>query len=238
MTLDVVLIGLFFIAVQIFANIFVKGPRIRSFRWLSFSGGIAVSYIFVYVLPSLHEEQEAFSGELAMESELYILGLVGLMVFYTVFKTADAQQKKGRRDGQALFFYIQVGFFTLYNMMISYIVFASDVETIQGVFYAMAVGLHFMAVSHDLWREDKERYEKVARYILAAGILAGWLVGILVPYSSIGLAVVFAFISGAMLMNVLNKEMPNEENAHLPTFLISAGGYALIATLLKYFFQW
>lgn len=132
-------------------------------------------------------------------------------------------------------FYLQVGFFTLYNMLISYIVFASDVETVQGVFYALAVGLHFMSVSHDLWREDKERYEKVARYVLAAVIL----VGLFVPYSSLGgVAVVFAFISGAMLMNVLNKKMANEENTHLPTFLISAGGYAVITTLLKYFFQW
>lgn len=46
MTLDVLLIGLFFILLQLFANHLIRGRRDKSFRWLSFSGGVAVAYVF------------------------------------------------------------------------------------------------------------------------------------------------------------------------------------------------
>lgn len=108
-----------------------------------------------------------------MESELYMIGLAGLLIFYATNKTADRQRQKRGEEGRARFFHLQLGFFTLYNMLIAYIVFASDVTRLQGIFYALAVGLHFLAVSHDLWREDWRRYERVGRFVLAGGHLGG-----------------------------------------------------------------
>ncbi|MFZ4454483.1 hypothetical protein [Salibacterium aidingense] len=239
MTVDTIILGILYLSVQLFANKIISSSTIGRFKWLSFSGGVAVSYVFVYVLPSLHEEQDSFSqsGGLTMDSELYILGLIGLLIFYGVHKAAERAARKHEK-GEGSFFWIQISFFAVYNMLIAYNIIASDVEGIEAVFYGIAVGLHFMAVSHDMWREDTARYEKLGRYLLAAGIFAGWFIGAFAPMPSYMLAVVFAFISGAMMMNVLKKELPSEENAHFRTFLGGALGYTILTIALKLFFNW
>ncbi len=239
MTFDSLALVLVYLFVQLFANKIISSSAIGRFKWLSFSGGVAVSYVFVYVLPSLHKEQEGFSETkgLTMESELYILGLFGLLIFYGVHKAAERAARE-HEQGEGHFFWIQVVFFALYNMLISYIIFASDIEGIEAVFYGVAVGFHFMAVSHDMWREDSKRYESLGRYLLAVGIVAGWVTGVFAPLPSFVLAIVFAFISGAMVLNVLKKELPSEENAHFKTFLAGSLGYTLITLALKYFFNW
>ncbi|WP_227002650.1 hypothetical protein [Salicibibacter kimchii] len=75
---------------------------------LSFSVGIAVSYVFVYVLPSLHEEQQELgeqAEEFVMESELYFFGLIGLLTFYSIKKAEEVSQRKyeNREGGGAVF---------------------------------------------------------------------------------------------------------------------------------------
>ncbi|SDH82130.1 hypothetical protein SAMN05192534_11258 [Alteribacillus persepolensis] len=239
MTLDSLLLVVVYLCVQLFANKLISSSAVGRFKWLSFSGGVAVSYVFVYVLPSLHKEQARFAETqgLTMESELYILGLFGLLIFYGVHKAAERAQHT-HLEGEGHFFWIQIMFFAVYNMLISYIIFASDIEGIEAVFYGVAVGMHFMAVSHDLWREDSKRYESLGRYVLAVGIAFGWITGVFAPLPSYMLAMVFAFISGAMILNVLKKELPSEENAHFKTFLAGSLGYTAITLALKYFFNW
>ncbi|SFE79419.1 hypothetical protein [Alteribacillus iranensis] len=239
MTVDAFLLVTIYLLVQLLANRLISSSKIGRFKWLSFSGGVAVSYVFVYILPSMHREQEDFPGDmgLTMESEMYVLGLGGLLIFYGVHKAAE-RASRNHSQGEGQFFWIQMIFFTMYNMLVSYIVFASSIEGARALFYGTAVGLHFMAVSHDLWREDSKRYESVGRFMLAAGIFGGWLIGVFAPLPEQVLAIVFAFISGAMILNVLKKELPSEENAHFKTFLLGSLGYTFLTLSLKYFFDW
>ncbi|MFC2949578.1 hypothetical protein [Virgibacillus sediminis] len=239
MTADAVILGIAYLTVQLFANKLISSSAIGTFQWISFSGGVAVSYVFVYILPSLHREQENFPQDslFTMESELYVLGLFGLLIFYGVHNAAErAERLHKEREGR--FFWIQIAFFGIYNMLISYIVFASGLEGIKAIFYGVAVGLHFMAVSHDMWREDSERYERGGRYVLASGIIAGWIAGVLLPLPPYVLAIIYAFISGAMIFVVLKKELPEEENTHFPTFLLGSLGHTAVTLALKFFFDW
>ncbi|PSL47025.1 uncharacterized protein DUF3270 [Salsuginibacillus halophilus] len=242
MSLDAFITGLVFIIIHLLTNHLMPASRLQRLRWLSFSAGIAVSYVFVYVLPSLHEEQADFGEqreEFVMESELYFIGLLGLLVFYGVQKLADhiSRDEEGvKLEGP--FFWIQIAFFTVYNMLISYIVIAADVEGVQAAFYSIAIGTHFIAVAHDLWREDARRYNRLGRFIMAGGIVVGWLSGMFIELSSFMLSIIFAFISGAMILNVLKVELPSEEDAHFPTFAMAAVGYTAIVMALKYFFEW
>ncbi|WP_026675189.1 hypothetical protein [Alkalihalobacterium bogoriense] len=240
MSFDLLAMGLFFIAIHLLANELIPADRIKRLRWLSLSGGFAVSYVFVYVLPSLHREQQElheYRHTFAMESELYFIGLLGLLLFYGVEKKVSDANEKGIADRQA-YFWLQTIFFTLYNMLIAYTVVASFVEGIQALFYSVAIGLHFIAVAHDLWRKSPERYNKVGRYVLASGICIGWLIAMLTQFSAVTQSIIFAFISGAMLLNVLKNELPKERDAHFPTFAVAIVSYTSITLGLKYFFQW
>ncbi len=42
------------------------------------------AYVFIYILPTLHKKQEEFGGSLALDTELYFLGLLGLLVYFSV----------------------------------------------------------------------------------------------------------------------------------------------------------
>jgi hypothetical protein len=236
-----VFIVIFFLIIQVFANRIISSSSLGKIKWMSLAGGIAVSYIFVYILPSLHHEQDDFGEtafELAMESELYFFGLIGIVVFYTLNKLAERYRYKKGTPVEDHFFFVQICLFFVYNMLISYIMFAADQTIPQLMFYGVAVGLHFMAVAHDMFRENNQKYRKYGRYMLAGGILSGWLIAEFTPHSPLVLSIVFAFISGAIMFNVIKNELPSEGSAHLPTFIAASFGYSAITLLVKIVFEW
>ncbi|WP_416148683.1 hypothetical protein ACM26V_20795 [Salipaludibacillus sp. HK11] len=240
MSIDAFIIGGAFIAIHLLANEFIPDDRIQRLRWFSFSGGLAVSYVFVYVLPTLHKEQDiakSYTNTLTMESELYFVGLLGLLLFYGIQKIVRKKQNLNYEKARSLF-WMQISFFTIYNMLVSYTVLSHKVAGIQAVFYGLAVGLHFIAIAHDLWIEYGDLYNKIGRYVLVCGILAGWYIGMKVTLPALVQAIIFAFISGAMILNVLKYELPPDQEAHYPTFAFGVVSYTVVTMSLKYFFQW
>ncbi|WP_096153889.1 MULTISPECIES: hypothetical protein [Bacillus] len=241
MTLDAFLMGIAFILIHLLANKFIPSNRIHRLKWFSFSGGLAVSYVFVYVLPTLHKEQilvKQYYDHLTMPSELYFVGLVGVLMFYGVQKVVRKAQMDNKTEKARSLFWLQILFFGIYNMLVSYTVISHNVAGIQAIFYGLAVGMHFIAVAHDLWREYADIYNKVGRYVLTLGIVLGWGMGMLLNLSPVMESIIFAFIAGAMILNVLKYELPPDNEAHFFTFLIGVVSYTTITMSLKLFFQW
>ncbi|WP_040983929.1 hypothetical protein [Oceanobacillus jeddahense] len=248
MTLGAFIVGIILITIHLLTNQILPSDRIKRDRWLSLSGGIAAAYIFVYVLPAFHEEQASLEDTdgLAMESELYFVGLIGMLLFFGIQNLVNrslnrSENKSDEAETKVIerrVFWVQIFFFSIYNMLISFVVIQSQVQGVQVAFYSSAIGLHFFAVAHDMWRENSEMYNKYGRYVLAAGIVVGWLVGSFVTFDTLILAIIFSFISGAMILNVIKYEMPAEREAHFKWFLTGAIGYSLIVLMLKFFFDW
>lgn len=241
MPLDAFIMGFAFILIHLLANELIPSGRIQRLKWFSFSGGLAVSYVFVYVLPTLHKEQilvKKYGDYFTMESELYFIGLLGVLLFYGIQKVVRKAQKKQQVSKARALFWLQIIFFGVYNMLVAYTVLSHNVLGIQAVFYGLAVGLHFVAVAHDLWREYEDIYNKIGRYVLTLGIIAGWIMGMKVTLSPLIESIIFAFISGAMILNVLKYELPPDDEAHFPTFAIGVVSYTTITMSLKFFFQW
>ncbi|WP_339183364.1 hypothetical protein [Oceanobacillus sp. FSL W7-1293] len=248
MTIGAFVVGVILITIHLLTNQILPSDRIKRDRWLSFSGGIAAAYIFVYVLPAFHEEQASLqdTDDLAMESELYFVGLIGMLLFFGIQNIVNRSLNKSEKESDTAqgkvienrVFWVQIIFFSIYNMLISFVVIQSQVQGIQVAFYSSAIGLHFFAVAHDMWRENSEMYNKYGWYVLAAGIVIGWLVGSFVTFNTLVLTIIFSFISGAMILNVIKYEMPEEREAHFKWFLTGAAGYATIVLMLKFFFDW
>jgi zinc transporter ZupT len=53
-------------------------------------------------------------------------------------------------------------------------------------------------------------YRQVGRWILAAAILVGWALGSGIPLSEEAIAVLFAFLAGGLVLNVLKEELPED----------------------------
>ena len=229
-------IGIIFILLHLFANKLLPAERIKRLLWFSFSGGLAVSYVFVYLLPTLHQEQSAIEDKyraLAMESEIYIIGLIGVVSFLLI------QVIVRRHDvSRNTSFYTAVAFYTIYNAMISFTVLSADIAVVQAVFYSFAIGLHIIAVAHDMYREFPVEYKRNGRYIMAGGIVAGWLFALTIELDPLSKAVIFSIISGAMIFNVFKNEIPHEREIHFPTFVIGVFAYTVVTISLKFFFEW
>ncbi|MBM7706225.1 hypothetical protein ACF3OH_13345 [Chryseomicrobium aureum] len=229
-------VGIVYIIIHFFANVLLPSERLKRIRWFSFSGGLAVSYIFVYLLPTLHKEQaniEEPYRHLTMESEIYFVGLIGVVVFHGL-QIVITQNYVSHTSS----FWSAISFYALYNALVSFTVLSFEVSVIQAIFYCIAIGLHFIAVAHDMWREFPVEYNKYGKYVLALGIVAGWIFALTVNLSPILNSIVFAFIAGAMMFHVFTHELPSEKETHFPTFAVAVVMYSALTMSLKFFFEW
>ncbi|WP_096201801.1 hypothetical protein [Bacillus sp. FJAT-45350] len=240
MSIESISMAVTFIFIYIFIVRIIPSNRIRRNRWLSFSGGLAVSYVFIYIFPSLHGYQQSireYNDNLAMDIEIYFVGLIGLLVYCGLERVAVVMEKQNNK-GKWVFFWIEVAFFALYTMMISYIFVHSAIEGIQALLYIIAIGGHFLTVAHDLWFESPRKYLKLGRYILSVSVIVGCLIGAIIELSLVVNSVIYSFLSGAMILNVLKNELPNEHESHFPTFAISVLLYTSVLLSFNYFFSW
>ncbi len=68
--------------------------------------------------------------------------------------------------------------------------------------------------------------------MLAAAIFLGWLLGLLTAISEAALAVLLAFLAGAVILNVLKEELPEERESRFWAFALGAGMYTALLLML------
>jgi len=233
--------ALSFIAVHLFIGRlrFLEGrPR---HALLSAAGGIAVAYVFLDVLPELAVHQRTFARELgltdsAAEAYVYLLALLGLVVFYGLESTARRSRGRRRRTtGESRLERevkgMHLASFFFFNFLIGYLLLHREqTGALSLSLYAAAMILHLATSDFGQREEHADDYDAETRWVLAAGIAVGWTVGALdahVPPIVIGF--LFAFLAGGVIMNTLKDELPEDRGSR---FLPFAGGAAAFTTLL------
>lgn len=206
-------------------------------RWLSFSGGVSVAYVFVQIFPEMAEVQEAFSSHthfwVALEHQAYLLALIGLGTFYGLEKLIKSAKDEGEVSSRArsLAFSIHLFSFAIYNGLIGYLLVHREDTSVTGlVFYALAIGLHFLVNDYGLRQHHKQRYHQYGRWVLAASIVVGYVVGVTTHISQLVIHGLFAFLAGSIILNVLKEELPEERKSRFLPFL----GGLVAFTLLVY----
>jgi len=94
--------------------------------------------------------------------------------------------------------------------------------------YAAAIGAHFLALEHSLREEHGEAWQRVGRWVLAAMCLLGWGVGLLFALPHHTLALLVAFVSGAVIMTSAAMELPTEKDGRFLPFLAGGLLYGLV----------
>ena len=207
--------------------------------WLSIAGGISVAYVFVHLLPDLAKEQqtirEAAGGRFNfLEYHVYLVSLVGLAAFYGLERSAKVSRQRKRGAGkedstEAGVFWLHAASFALYNALIGYLLLHREQSGLGSlIFFALAMGVHFVVNDFGLREDHKGNYDRIGRWILATAVIAGWVVGLLFEVSEAAIAVLFAFLAGGVIMNVLKEELPQERKSRFWAFAVGAGAYAAI----------
>lgn len=235
-----------FIAVHVFAGKLRFLDVIPRSSWLSLAGGISVAYIFIHVFPELEEAQKNIgdAGRFIqfIEHHAYLIALFGLILFYGLERVVKSAQEQ--HDNQPLadpggtttgleIFWIHIASFAIYNALIGYLLVHREEQDVQGLItFAIAMGLHFLVNDYGLRQDHRTTYKKVGRWVLTAAILIGWGIGLATQISDAAVGVLFAFLAGGVILNVLKEELPEERQSRFLPFVAGAAGYTALLLLL------
>ncbi len=221
------------------ARLRVLGRQPRS-RWLSFAGGVAVAYVFLHLLPEIAHGQrlidERATGPLAfLESHAYLLALAGLVAFYGVERLAKRHRRRivtGARPSIAVF-WLHIASFAAYNALTGYLLLHREEAGLGNLaWFTAAMAMHFLVNDFGLQSDHRERYDHKGRWLLAAALLLGWALGLLIEISDVAISAWLALLAGGVILNVLKEELPAERDSRFSAFVVGAGGYALVLLAL------
>jgi hypothetical protein len=229
-------LALILAAVHLSARRMVFLESIPRSKFLSIAGGVSVAYVFIHILPELKEHQESIaeSAEVVafLEHHAYLLAMLGLVIFYGLEKAVQDSKKQNPDMGhkpKRSAFWLHISSFFVYNGLIGYLlVHREESGLLNLLLYGTAMALHFIVVDFGLREHHKDRYDKEGRWVLAAAIVIGWAVGTLTEIPEAMLALLFAFLSGSIILNVLKEEIPEERQSSFWAFALGSIGYVLL----------
>ncbi|HEY9693044.1 MAG TPA: hypothetical protein V6D15_12605 [Oculatellaceae cyanobacterium] len=206
-------------------------------HWLSLASGASVAYVFVHIFPELRKAQttvEQVEIEILkfLEHHVYLMGLLGFTVFYGLERLAKTSRQLNREAGEgdattASVFWLHIISFALYNIVVGYLLIHREETTIISLlFFFIAMALHFMVNDYGLQEHHKASYKNIGRWILAAAIIIGWAIGTATEISEQAIALLFAFLAGGVILNVLKEELPQEHQSRFWAFAVGAAVYA------------
>lgn len=214
-------------------------------RWLSMAGGISVAYVFIHIFPELVKAQASIGrgGQLLpmIENHAYLVALSGLVIFYgleRMVKSSKWQQQESKPGNEETttglgVFWLHMFSFAVYNALIGYLLVHREEQDARGLFFFfIAMAFHFLVNDYGLRREHKATYHRLGRWVLAVAILLGWLAGRITQVGEATIAVLFAFLAGGVVLNVLKEELPEERQSRFSAFLLGAAAYSFLLLLL------
>lgn len=227
----------------VLALTFLVGGRVRPMRrmvrdegrLLGLSAGVSIAYVFVHMMPEIAAARETYASSAKIPVIfrgilVYIVAMVGFMVYYGLDSVRMGLPKRADGQESRLSFGIHIGGFALYVWMITdLLVNRLEKTSLSVALYTVAMVAHFLTIDNSLFAQHKVPYERTGRWLLAAMCVVGWASGMLIPLPLYVLALMVAFVSGAIIMNSAIMELPHREEQRFLSFI--AGGLLYAALL-------
>ena len=239
MALPAVLAALVLSAVHVLAPKVATENRISGRNWLSLAGGISAGYVFVLLLPELAVRQAALPARelrLMAEREIFISALAGMVACYWLEHLARraSEDSSRRQTGQ-----VDPGLrlhavsFAGYSALAGYLLIGKSGEGAIGLAaYTFAFALHFFVNDQFLRRFHGAAHDRWLRWGLACAVLVGFILGAAYPVSAALESHVYAFLAGAMILNIFKEELPEERRGNVGLFVLGGAGITLLGMVL------
>jgi len=145
--------------------------------------------------------------------------LVGSLVFYGLDHLRGRLQETATAGHAGLDFKLHIGRLRgirLAEWRICWCITSRETP-VTIAFYAVAIAFHFLAVDNELHHEHGDLYKRVGRFVLAAMSMLGWGAGLLFALPNHVIALMLAFLSGAVIMNSTIMELPSDKDGRFRT---------------------
>ncbi|MDN7246232.1 hypothetical protein [Planococcus shenhongbingii] len=235
-----VIIG--FMTVHIFTDAIKYLEKRMTNRLVSLVSGGSIAYVFLHLVPELtHYQEVAHEARLLpwlenVDYVTYVAALLGIAVFYGINQMSEKSERENRRMRNLTrpskqVFVLEISAFALYNGLIGYLLQELSGDSIGAyVVYFLVFSFHFIANNRILQLTHEDLYTRAGRWILAVSVLIGWILYEVTHASPLTLAFLSSFLTGGVVLNILNDELPEERESSFPMFLM---GMLFIAVLLQ-----
>ena len=242
--LNVIVIGLI-AAVHVFIARFRFLSGETGNRWLSFSSGIAVAYIFIKMLPGVAEARIRFAStggfQGLLTEYLFLVTLLGLIVYYGIDRLSSTihafpgEPQYSKREKINIMLH---GWgYAFYNFLIGYLITNLPRPGVEPMILVTVVMVpHFLGLDYHFRKKEQLFYDRWLRWLFAASLVLGWVVGTQFEFPGFIKAVCFAFLSGAILINTIKEELPEDERASFISLLSGVMSFIVITAVLDVFF--
>ncbi len=217
-------------------------------RYFSFSGGIAIAYVFTVTFPKLAKMNEKLmqTGSMGiygfLEHHAYLVAMIGFILYYgTNFLSerclSSSKECHSFQLGIRTFLaaYVPVFMFGAYAFLAAYLISENTNSNylLSVLLTSFAMTLHFVGIDHGLRHRYAEYYDGRVRWILVIFTYCGWITGILTESTENNFALWYAFLSGAVIINAIKDELPEHHPGSFGAFLGGVLTYTLLILSLE-----
>lgn len=222
--------------VHLSSGTLLRPERGRIRQWLSVGSGASVAYVFVLLLPEVSEVSVEYAvirgGELFFEQAIYFFALVGFTFFYGI-EVLVARRTAADIETAPAVYWAHLGVFAAYSALIGYLLFHQEVPGVLNLFfYAVAMGFHFAVTDYGIHRHHGTAYDRTGRWVLAGATLCGAIAGLVYAVNPTVLLVLFAFVIGSIVLNVIKEELPDAQEGLFVPFIVGALGYSVLVLFI------
>lgn len=216
--------GLFSLFVLSAIHLFANRPKIFGWVWhgqfLSFASGVSLSYVFVDLLPALAKGEPVLKRTFDplipyLELHSYLIALIGILFYYGI------QSRLSSKTHQ----WLPLSGYLLFNFFIGASLSNSSNPEIQPLaLFTIAIGLHYFIRDH----LAKISGNKFIIGLLISTLFIGYFTGYLLNIPDTVTAIGISFISGGILLNIFQYELPKQAKSGYFWFIFGALFYAAI----------
>ena len=188
--------------------------------WVHFSGGVAVGYVILYLLPKMTYftlnviRIEGPQWEV-LQYRLYLAFLLGLLGYLIVERTHFRQS-----PGAVALPWIHGFALGTYNVLMGYFIFGFErTEVFPYVLAGLVLCIHFVGVNHQIRERNRRAFDDYLRWVMAFCVVFGAVIAYVDQMPEQFVFTGSAFLGGAMLVNVMSKELPSPDSGSLKPFM-------------------
>ena len=206
----------------------------RGTGWLSFSGGAAAAYVFVYLMPKLGYQQLILSGVAPasgwlgyLQHHAYLVAFVGFLTYFGASRAGERVERPADQSSKDSLSHpleiLHILSAALYALLVGYLVSDYHRPALTPILLGMiALTLHFLGADHAVLERYGKLYDSLIRWLLVGATIAGACIGALTTLRPTIFALWFAFLAGAIIVNVLEEELPKGRQSEFWWFVAGA----------------